>query len=134
MATVRCEILDASMLPPTTATEVQIVCPIVAPTATPIAFLCVASCRTRSHCPENNKKYCNFKIKLQANTRGFFEYEKKTNTSCSTRTQSTLKIKNTQNKTFPLVHITDSLSKYQTKEVSTSVQNLHMSKYNSDNC
>lgn len=32
------------MLPPTTASDVQIVCPIVAPTATPIAFLCVASC------------------------------------------------------------------------------------------
>lgn len=42
VATVRCEILDASMLPPITATGVHIVCPIVAPTATPIAFLCVA--------------------------------------------------------------------------------------------
>ena len=43
MATVRWEILEASMLPPTTASEVQIVCPIVAPIATPTAFLCVAS-------------------------------------------------------------------------------------------
>lgn len=33
------------MLPPTTATDVQIVCPIVAPTATPTALLWVASCR-----------------------------------------------------------------------------------------
>lgn len=47
MATERWEILDASMLPPTTATEVQIVCPIVAPTATPSAFLCVASCKRK---------------------------------------------------------------------------------------
>lgn len=31
------------MLPPTTATDVQIVCPRQAPTATPTAFLCVAS-------------------------------------------------------------------------------------------
>lgn len=46
VATVRCEILDANMLPPTTASEVQMVCPKVAPTATPSAFLCVASCRT----------------------------------------------------------------------------------------
>ncbi|KAJ6379619.1 hypothetical protein OIU76_016293 [Salix suchowensis] len=38
------------MLPPTTATEVQIVCPKVAPTATPSAFLCVASCRTKNSC------------------------------------------------------------------------------------
>jgi hypothetical protein len=44
VATERWEILDANMLPPTTATEVQIVCPIVAPAATPSAFLCVASC------------------------------------------------------------------------------------------
>lgn len=48
VATVRCEILDASILPPTTASEVQMVCPIVAPTATPTAFLCVASCTTKS--------------------------------------------------------------------------------------
>lgn len=45
VATVRCEILDANMLPPTTATDVHMVCPIVAPTATPTAFLCVASCK-----------------------------------------------------------------------------------------
>jgi hypothetical protein len=32
------------MLPPTTAIDVQMVCPKVAPVATPIAFLCVASC------------------------------------------------------------------------------------------
>ena len=44
VATVPCEILDANMLPPTTATDVHIVCPSVAPTATPMAFLCVASC------------------------------------------------------------------------------------------
>lgn len=47
VATERWEILDASMLPPTTAREVQMVCPIVAPTATPIAFLWVASCRRK---------------------------------------------------------------------------------------
>jgi hypothetical protein len=44
VATVRCEILDADMLPPNTASNVQSVCPIDAPTATPIAFLWVASC------------------------------------------------------------------------------------------
>lgn len=44
VATVPCEILDANMLPPTTAIDVHIVCPSVAPTATPTAFLCVASC------------------------------------------------------------------------------------------
>ena len=36
------------MLPPTTATDVQMVCPIVAPIATPIAFLCVASCKVKN--------------------------------------------------------------------------------------
>ena len=54
MATERWEILDASMLPPTTAREVQMVCPIVAPTATPIAFLWVASCRRKI---KGHKKY-----------------------------------------------------------------------------
>lgn len=49
VATVRCEILDANMLPPTTAREVQTVCPKDAPTATPIAFLWVASCIMTKH-------------------------------------------------------------------------------------
>lgn len=44
VATVRCEIFDANMLPPTTARDVHAVWPNDAPTATPIAFLCVASC------------------------------------------------------------------------------------------
>lgn len=43
VATVPWDILDASMLPPTTANDVQMVCPKVAPVATPIAFLWVAS-------------------------------------------------------------------------------------------
>lgn len=47
VATVPCDILDASMLPPTTANDVQMVCPKVAPMATPTAFLCVASCISR---------------------------------------------------------------------------------------
>ena len=47
VATVPCEIFDANRLPPTTATDVQMVCPSVAPTATPIAFLWVASCRIK---------------------------------------------------------------------------------------
>lgn len=56
VATVPCEILDASMLPPTTASEVQMVCPKVAPTATPSAFLCVASCSTRELEAMRNRK------------------------------------------------------------------------------
>jgi hypothetical protein len=36
--------LEASTLPPTTAIDVQMVCPKVAPVATPTAFLWVASC------------------------------------------------------------------------------------------
>jgi hypothetical protein len=44
VATVPCDILEASMLPPTTAIDVQMVCPKVAPVATPTAFLWVASC------------------------------------------------------------------------------------------
>lgn len=44
VATVPWDILDASMLPPTTANDVQMVCPKVAPTATPTAFLWVANC------------------------------------------------------------------------------------------
>ena len=44
VATVPWEILEANMLPPTTASDVQIKCPSVAPAATPAAFLWVASC------------------------------------------------------------------------------------------
>lgn len=43
VATLPCEILEANMLPPTTAIDVHIVCPIVAPIATPTAFLWVAN-------------------------------------------------------------------------------------------
>lgn len=43
VATVRCEIFKANSRPPTTARDVQTVCPIVAPSVTPHGFLCAAS-------------------------------------------------------------------------------------------
>jgi hypothetical protein len=46
------------MLPPTTARDVHTVCPNDAPTATPIAFLCVASCMEITEV----KKLCKIQI------------------------------------------------------------------------
>jgi hypothetical protein len=67
VATERWEILDANMLPPTTATEVQIVCPIVAPAATPSAFLCVASCTRKLKIMNKSTKKTNTEQKQNQN-------------------------------------------------------------------
>ena len=69
MATVRCEILDANMLPPTTANDVQTVCPNVAPMQTPNAFLCVAQLCHHKHKFQWSIKMLQIKTQDQKSTK-----------------------------------------------------------------